>query len=87
MRWTGHNFGLSRRVDIGYLFSEEVLEEASKSGDSSLHDWFNKSKSSDGKPGWVQLGGKYIGKLCQTTWSDHETKVWFLQDEEKPQQG
>ena len=20
---------------------------------------------------------------CQTTWSDHETKVWFLQDEER----
>ena len=38
--------------------------EASKSGDSSLHDWFNKSKSSDGKPGWVQLGGKYAGKPC-----------------------
>ena len=68
--------------------SEEVLEEASKSGDSSLHDWFSKSKSSDGKPGWVQLGGKYKGKPCaETTWSDHETKVWFLQDEEKPQQG
>ena len=31
----------------------------SKSGDSSLRDWFGKSKSSDGKPGWVQLGGKY----------------------------
>ena len=23
-----------------------------------------KSKSSDGKPGWVQLGGKYAGKPC-----------------------
>ena len=40
------------------------LQEASKSGDSSLHDWFSKSKSSDGKPGWVQLGGKYAGKSC-----------------------
>jgi hypothetical protein len=40
------------------------LQEASKSGDSSLHDWFTKSKSSDGKPGWVQLGGKYAGKSC-----------------------
>ena len=35
-----------------------------KSGDSSLRDWFSKSKSSDGKPGWVQLGGKYAGKPC-----------------------
>ena len=40
----------------------EVSE--SKSGDSSLRDWFGKSKSSDGKPGWVQLGGKYAGKPC-----------------------
>ena len=40
------------------------IKEASKSGDASLHDWFAKSKSSDGKPGWVQLGGKYAGKPC-----------------------
>ena len=37
---------------------------ANKSGDSSLRDWFKKSKSSDGTPGWVQLGGKYAGKPC-----------------------
>ena len=42
----------------------KVIVEKSKSGDSSLHDWFNKSKSSDGKKGWVQLGGKYAGKPC-----------------------
>ena len=41
-----------------------VAYEETKSGDSSLHDWFSKSKSSDGKPGWVQLGGKYAGKPC-----------------------
>ena len=41
-----------------------TVDEANKSGDSSLHDWFSKSKSSDGKPGWVQLGGKYAGKPC-----------------------
>ena len=35
-----------------------------KSGDSSLRDWFSKSRSSDGTPGWVQLGGKYAGKPC-----------------------
>lgn len=40
------------------------VSEANKSGDSSLRDWFAKSKSSDGKPGWVQLGGKYSGKPC-----------------------
>ena len=44
---------------------EEVeIEEANKSGDSSLHDWFTKSRASDGTPGWVQLGGKYAGKPC-----------------------
>jgi hypothetical protein len=43
---------------------QEVVIEANKSGDSSLHDWFNKSKSSDGKKGWVQLGGPYAGKPC-----------------------
>jgi len=42
----------------------EFLEEANKSGDASLHDWFSKSKSSDGTPGWVQLGGRYAGKPC-----------------------
>ena len=40
------------------------ISEGTKSGDSSLHDWFSKSKSKDGKPGWVQLGGKYAGKPC-----------------------
>jgi hypothetical protein len=38
--------------------------EQTKSGDSSLRDWFTKSRSSDGTPGWVQLGGKYAGKPC-----------------------
>ena len=45
------------------MASNELIEK-NKSGDSSLHDWFSKSKSSDGKPGWVQLGGKYAGKPC-----------------------
>ena len=44
-------------------FSDTVLE-GNKSGDNSLRDWFSKSRSSDGKPGWVQLGGKYAGKPC-----------------------
>ena len=35
-----------------------------KSGDDSLHDWFNKSQSSDGTKGWVQIGGPYAGKPC-----------------------
>ena len=40
------------------------VKEENKSGDEGLHDWFNKSKSSDGKSGWVQLGGKWSGKPC-----------------------
>ncbi len=40
------------------------VKEETKSGDQGLHDWFNKSKSSDGKRGWVQLGGKWAGKPC-----------------------
>jgi len=40
------------------------IGEANKSGDDSLHDWFSKSKSSDGKKGWVQMGGKFSGKPC-----------------------
>ena len=40
------------------------LKEETASGDEGLHDWFNKSKSSDGKKGWVQLGGKWSGKPC-----------------------
>ena len=44
-------------------FSQIIIEK-SKSGDSSLRDWFGKSRASDGKPGWVQLGGKYAGKPC-----------------------
>ena len=40
------------------------VKEETTSGDQGLHDWFNKSKSSDGKKGWVQLGGKWAGKPC-----------------------
>jgi len=43
---------------------KKIVKEANKSGDSSLHDWFSKSKSSDGTRGWVQLGGRYAGKPC-----------------------
>ena len=45
-------------------YFSEFLYEANKSGDSSLRDWFTKSRASDGTPGWVQLGGKYAGKPC-----------------------
>ena len=41
-----------------------AVSEGNKSGDTALRDWFGKSRSSDGTPGWVQLGGKYSGKPC-----------------------
>jgi hypothetical protein len=44
--------------------AKKGMKEETKSGDEGLHDWFNKSKSSDGKSGWVQLGGKWSGKPC-----------------------
>ena len=44
--------------------AKKNVKEETKSGDGGLHDWFNKSKSSDGKKGWVQLGGKFAGKPC-----------------------
>ena len=40
------------------------VKEETTSGDEGLRDWFKKSKSNDGKPGWVQLGGKWAGKPC-----------------------
>ena len=52
------------RAKAGVAKESNEIVEKNKSGDSSLHDWFSKSKSSDGKPGWVQLGGKYAGKPC-----------------------
>lgn len=44
--------------------SSKTQKEETKSGDQGLRDWFGKSKSSDGKKGWVQLGGKFAGKPC-----------------------
>ena len=55
------------------------VSEGNKSGDNSLRDWFGKSRSSDGTPGWVQLGGKYSGKLLrQTARTNHKTQVWIF---------
>ena len=58
------------------MASNELIEK-NKSGDSSLHDWFSKSKSSDGKAGWVQLGGKYAGNPVPNNWTNHQTQVRF----------
>lgn len=44
--------------------SSKTQKEETTSGDKGLRDWFGKSKSSDGKKGWVQLGGKFAGKPC-----------------------
>jgi len=45
------------------------LQEASKSGDDDLRDWFRKSSGTDPKtgkkvPGWPQIGGKFAGAPC-----------------------
>jgi hypothetical protein len=45
------NNGAYNALTLGkHVVTEEtLLKEENKSGDSSLHDWFSKSKSSDGK--------------------------------------
>jgi hypothetical protein len=45
------------------------IQEASKSGDDDLRDWFKKSSGTNPKtgkkvPGWVQLGGEFAGAPC-----------------------
>jgi hypothetical protein len=47
----------------------EEIQEASKSGDDDLRDWFRKSSGINPKtgkkvPGWVQLGGEFAGAPC-----------------------
>ena len=37
---------------------------AEEKGSLSLKNWFDKSRSKDGKKGWVQVGGRYDGKPC-----------------------
>jgi hypothetical protein len=53
----------TKKFAPGSCVKEDFIDE-NKSGDSSLRDWFTKSRASDGTPGWVQLGGKYAGKPC-----------------------
>jgi hypothetical protein len=55
---------ITKAADYIDTAADYVTNEETKSGDSSLRDWFSKSRSSDGTPGWVQLGGKYAGKPC-----------------------
>jgi hypothetical protein len=61
--WTGYKqVGMKKKGTKTVPNCVPVEENAS--GDSSLHDWFSKSKASDGTKGWVQIGGKYAGKPC-----------------------
>ena len=53
--WSGY-----RRVRGKIPGSKGSCARISEEG---LHKWFQ-SRSSDGKPGWVQIGGKYDGKPC-----------------------
>jgi uncharacterized membrane protein (UPF0127 family) len=62
--WNRYSVDDATENEVETAAADSGITEESKSGDSSLRDWFGKSKSSDGKPGWVQLGGKYSGKPC-----------------------
>ena len=65
--WDGYNqVGMKKKGEkvVPNCVKEDSIDEANKSGDSSLRDWFTKSRASDGTPGWVQLGGKYAGQPC-----------------------
>jgi len=65
--WDGYKqLGMKKKGKkiVPNCVKENSIDEANKSGDSSLRDWFTKSRASDGTPGWVQLGGKYAGKPC-----------------------
>jgi hypothetical protein len=55
---------ITKAADYIDTAADYVTNEETKSGDEGLRDWFGKSKSSDGKKGWVQLGGKWAGKPC-----------------------
>ena len=64
--WVGYKqLGMKKKGKklVPNCVKEDFIYE-NKSGDSSLRDWFTKSRASDGTPGWVQLGGKYAGKPC-----------------------
>jgi len=64
--WDGYKqLGMKKKGKkvVPNCVKEDLIDE-NKSGDSSLRDWFTKSRASDGTPGWVQLGGKYAGKPC-----------------------
>ena len=54
------------------------VSEANKSGDSSLRDWFGKSRSSDGKL-WLGSTGWQICRktLRKTTRTNNKTQVRF----------
>jgi hypothetical protein len=65
--WDGYKqVGMKKKGQkvVPNCVKEDSIDEGNKSGDDSLHDWFTKSRASDGTPGWVQLGGKYAGKPC-----------------------
>jgi hypothetical protein len=62
MHKTANKMATQEQVKMPPTYKEIFGEN--KSGDDSLHDWFTKSRASDGTPGWVQLGGKYAGKPC-----------------------
>ena len=58
------------------MASNELIEK-NKSGDSSLHDWFSKSKSSDGKLVGFNSVVNTQGNPVPNNWTNHQTQVRF----------
>lgn len=54
-----------KEVPMENIFLENIKKKMKTPIDEEgLRDWFSKSKSKDGKGGWVQVGGKHSGKEC-----------------------
>jgi len=50
-----HNDFVNRHNQTPDTWAKKNMKEETKSGDQGLHDWFDKSKSKDKKPGWVNV--------------------------------
>lgn len=68
--WNGYKqVGMKKKMVPNCVPEETKIQEASKSGDDNLGDWFRKSSGTNPKtgkkvPGWVQLGGEFAGAPC-----------------------
>lgn len=54
-----------KEVPMENIFLESIKKKMKNPvEEESLRDWFSKSKTKDGKGGWVQVGGKHSGEPC-----------------------